>query len=107
MKRLLAVLMLLGLAAPALASDTKVQGDQRQLAASAQPVAMTDAEFDGVVAGGNAYAYGHAKKNAKSFIHIVNSVIIFQIAVGNTGDVDQIAVVLQNVKLNGLGGMTL
>lgn len=94
MKRLMVVVGLLAFAAPAFASEAEQWSSLDE-----QPALMTDAEFDGVVAGGN--AYGKSKGGGPLLI-IVNSQVALNFAVvyaSGSAEVDltQIAIAIGGV----------
>lgn len=92
MKRLAVLFVMLSFAAPAFAGS--------QLAVQDQPVQLTDTELDGAVAGHGHHRFGGGGWNfnfSPIFIITINNNILYQIAIGNSGNVTQTATQINSV----------
>jgi len=99
MKRLAVLFVMLSFAAPAFAGE--------QLAVQDEPVQLTDAELDGTMAGhhhhwGGEFEGGGFKGGGFNFVFspiiivTINNNILYQIAIGNSGNVTQTATQTNN-----------
>ena len=90
MKRLAVLFVMLSFAAPALAGE--------QLAVRDEPVQLTDAELDGTMAGHGHHHWGGGGNFVFSPVIIItiNNNILYQIAIGNSGNVTQTATQTNN-----------